>query len=1035
MRLHFLNRKHEVVRFILFTISYFILAKISLTFGITHGNVSPIWIPAGIAIAGMVRWGSPVLPGIWLGTFLVVLTTGLSPLAAALLGIGNCAEAIFFSIMFREYQAEPFSAYHPVQTFRFCVIITSSCLFASTFGALSLYFLGYLPIQALPLNIFTWWLGDVSGIILIAPLLITYQSPFSLAYTDNKWLEVAGYFVVLIPASYLMFQMGAPFLFLIFIIFAVFRFSFFFVFLTLLIGDAVAIWTSLTPDAGIGISTPEHLLSIQLFISITAIVALFLNAVVQGRQQAQQDLQTFIASQEEAIRERTQNLRESEDRFHELFSHMHAGVVIYQAVNNGEDFLISDLNQAVERIEGIKKEDIVGRSVLEVFPGVRDFGLFDILQEVWRTGAPKQFPLSYYIDDTRSGWRDNFVYKLQNGDIVAMYDDVTRQKEAEERLSDTREWLQFTQQTAKAGSWDLDLTTSVQTWNHELYSLFGLPDTAEATMETWTDILHPDDRNAALDRFYQAVDEKVDLWNEFRVLLPDGGYRWIGTAGKTFYDESGKPLRMSGICLDITKRKEAEFALQISEKRLKYTLDAIDDGFWDWDIPSGQTHFNPRWYTMLGYEPDEIPQSLETFLSLLHPDDSERVTTELSAQFHQEGPPYSIEFRLRKKSGDYLWVLSRGKVVVWDSDQKPLRMVGTHTDISHRKAVEEELRESEIRYRSLIENVPDIILVHQAGVIQYVNPAAIQMMGYTQDELIHTPLTRYIAPEYQETIINSIKKRMEGEEIKPYEIEILMKSGDRRSVVVRGTVITYLGTPSSLNVLTDITERKKIENSLRNFNEKLEEEVLRRTEELNKLLREKEVLLKEIHHRVKNNMQVVSSLLFMQARNMKDPEIRNILLESQNRIRSIALVHEELYQSRDFEKIDYSHYLKRIARNIFDTYQVHQSTITLDISSDPVFMPIDKAVPCSLIVNELFSNSLKYSFPNGRGGWIRVSLSCDENYTLIFEDNGIGIPEEISFDTAKTLGFHLIKGLIDQLNGTIRLDRSGGTRYIITFPS
>jgi len=1020
---HFQNKRNEFVRFLLVTITYFILAKICLTFGITHGNVSPLWIPAGIAIAVMVRWGYPVTPGIWLGTFLVVLTTGITPVTAALLGIGNCVEAIIFLVLFRQYQTEPFSMSNPLHIFRLCSIVSISCLFASLFGAFSLHFLGYLPIEALPLNLFTWWLGDFSGIILITPLLITSHRILDPLIQKEKWIEMMGYFIMLIPASYLMFQMGMSYLFLIFIMYAVFRFSFFFVFLTLVVGDVIAIIPAMTAVGGSSFS-PIDLLSIQLFISITALVALFLNAVVVGRLQAIMDLQTFISSQDEAIRERTRDLRESENRFHELFSNMHAGLVIYQAVNDGEDFLISDINHAVERIEGVVKEDIIGHSILEIFPGVKNLGLFDILKEVWKTGVARQFPVSYYADEKRSGWRDNFVYKLQNGDVVAMYDDVTRQKEAEESLNDTREWLQFTQQAAKAGSWDWDMRSSVQTWSHEFYSLFDLPDTAEPTFNTLIDIIHPDDRKPALERSNKAIEEKVDLWNEFRIRLPDGRYRWIGAA-----------VRMSGICLDITKIKEAEEALQKSEERLKYTMEAIDDGYWDWDIPSGQTHFNPRLYTMLGYEPYEFPQSYETFLSLLHPDDHERLNAALSDQFHQVSPLYSIEFRLRKKSGEYLWILSRGKVVVWDDDQKPLRMVGTHTDISHRKEVEDELRESEMRYRSLIDNVPDIILVHHAGIIQYVNPAAIQRMGYTQDELIQTSIIQYIAPEYRETITTALQKRMEGLEIDPYEIEILMKSGERRNVVVRGTSITYLGTLSSLNVLTDITEQKKIENSLRNFNEKLEAEVQRRTEELNKSLREKEVLLKEIHHRVKNNMQVVSSLLFVQARNVKEPEIRNILLESQNRIRSIALVHEELYQSRDFEQIDYSDYLKKIAGHIFETFQINQNQITLEIGSDQVYMPIDKAVPCSLVVNELFSNSLKYSFPNGRSGRIRVSLSRDENYTLVFEDNGIGIPVEITFDTAKTLGFHLIKGLVAQLNGTIHLHRDNGTQYVITFPS
>lgn len=1035
MRFHFLSKRDELIRFLLLTGVYFILALICLTLGITHGNVSPIWIPAGIAVAAMVRWGYQAAPALWLGTFLSVLTTGVSPMTAALLGIGNSLEACVFLFLFRRYQAEPFSASLPLHSFRLCAIIIISCLFASLTGVMALWSQGYLTALAVPLNIFTWWLGDVSGMILIAPLLIMDLPPLRLLIPREKWIEMAVFFLILIPATYLMFQMGVSYLFLVFIMYAVFRFSFPVVFLTLLLGDVMAVSTTIVASGGLRASSVQDLLSIQLFILITAVVALFLHSVVQGRLQAIRDLELFISAQEEMIRERTVDLRESEDRFHELFSHMHAGVVIYRAVNEGEDFLISDLNHAVERIEGVVREEIIGRSVLEVFPGVRSFGLFDVLRDVWKTGESRQFPISYYIDAKRSGWRDNFVYKLQNGDVVAMYDDVTRQREAEERLSETREWLQLTQRAAKAGSWDWDMETSVQTWSQELFSLFELPDTADPSFDTWSALIHPDDRIPTITRMNQAIEEKTDLWIEYRVRMPDGRYRWIGSTGKITYDDEGAPVRMSGISLDISMGKEAEEALKKSEERLKYTLEAINDGYWDWDIPSGATYFNPRWYTMLGYEPYEFDQSYDTFVSLVHPDDRSRLTEVLADHFHHTDTPYSIELRMRKKTGEYVWILSRGRVVVWDGEQKPLRMVGTHTDISHRKKVEEELRESEMRYRSLIDHVPDIILVHHEGMIRYVNPAAIQRMGYRKDELENTPITRYIAPEYLDLVKDAIRKRMAGLDIEPYEIEILMKSGERRNVVVRGTEITYLGQLSSLNVLTDITEQKNIEKSLRNFTGKLEEEVQRRTEELNRSLREKEVLLKEIHHRVKNNMQVVSSLLFVQARNVKEPGIRTILLESQNRIRSIALVHEELYQSRDFEQINYTDYLKRISRHIFETFQANPEQIALDISSDPVFMSIDKAVPCSLVVNELFSNSLKYSFPDGRCGWIRVSITRDENYTLIFEDNGVGIPEDITFDTAKTLGFHLIRGLIDQLNGSVVLERAGTTRYVITFPS
>ncbi len=199
---------------------------------------------------------------------------------------------------------------------------------------------------------------------------------------------------------------------------------------------------------------------------------------------------------------------------------------------------------------------------------------------------------------------------------------------------------------------------------------------------------------------------------------------------------------------------------------------------------------------------------------------------------------------------------------------------------------------------------------------------------------------------------------------------------------------------------------------------------------------EKEILLKEIHHRVKNNMQVVSSLLFMQSRLSDDPRLREILLESQNRVKSIALVHEEVYQSMDLDRIDYTRYLRKIARNIFDTYTVDTRRIGLQLPEETVYLTISKAVPCSLIVNELISNSLKHAFPDNRTGTISIEFRLEEGrYIFIYADDGIGIGSDIPLTSPKTLGLELIQGLVRQLTGTVHIDRERGTRYEIQFPA
>ncbi len=208
-------------------------------------------------------------------------------------------------------------------------------------------------------------------------------------------------------------------------------------------------------------------------------------------------------------------------------------------------------------------------------------------------------------------------------------------------------------------------------------------------------------------------------------------------------------------------------------------------------------------------------------------------------------------------------------------------------------------------------------------------------------------------------------------------------------------------------------------------------------------LKEKEMLLKEIHHRVKNNMQVISSLLLLQSQTAKDEATRLLFRESQNRIRSIALVHEQLYRSDNLNQIEYGGYLKKMFSALFESFGADPHKVVLVIDVSNVMITIEKAVPCSLIVNEQISNSLKHAFPkdkfpNDRNGEIRIGFVLDAasgNYILDYCDNGVGIPEDMDPQKTGTLGMQLIYGLTQQLGGTVTLERDKGVHFTITFPS
>ncbi len=203
---------------------------------------------------------------------------------------------------------------------------------------------------------------------------------------------------------------------------------------------------------------------------------------------------------------------------------------------------------------------------------------------------------------------------------------------------------------------------------------------------------------------------------------------------------------------------------------------------------------------------------------------------------------------------------------------------------------------------------------------------------------------------------------------------------------------------------------------------------------IKKSLQEKEILLKEIHHRVKNNLQIISSLLYLQSNNAIDGKTIELFNESQNRIRSMALIHEELYQSENFVNIEFTDYIKGLISYLFSSYKTKLDTIKTDVQVENVILSIDKAIPCGLIINELISNSLKHAFPNGRKGQIKIKLTSDkQKISLTVEDNGQGLPEELQLKKTKTLGLQLVNTLTKQLKGTIKHQKTKGTKFSITF--
>ncbi len=309
-----------------------------------------------------------------------------------------------------------------------------------------------------------------------------------------------------------------------------------------------------------------------------------------------------------------------------------------------------------------------------------------------------------------------------------------------------------------------------------------------------------------------------------------------------------------------------------------------------------------------------------------------------------------------------------------------------------------EQRGADARFRGLLESAPDgIVVVDANGVIVIVNSQTERMFGYTREELLGQPIEMLVPGRF--------RPRHEGD-----------RSAYASDPHTRPPLRTEQGT-LVMSIIRDITDRRRAE------------------ELIQASLREKEALLREIHHRVKNNLQITSSLLRLQSRQIEDPATRALFDATQDRIRSMALVHEKLYQSTNLSRIDFGEYVKTLGGLLLNSFGVDASTVRLEVDGNGVYLNIDVAVPCGLIVNELLSNALKHAFHDGRGGTIRIGIESDDTRCrLTIADDGVGIPPAVNLDTSPTLGLRLVRGLVEQIGGTIHTVTSHGTDYRISFP-
>jgi len=523
------------------------------------------------------------------------------------------------------------------------------------------------------------------------------------------------------------------------------------------------------------------------------------------------DIEKARLGLEKEIAERLEiekSLRLAEARYRLLFENMGNAVAIYQALDEGEDFVLVDFNRAAENAEQVSKESLIGRKVTLVFPGVEEFGLLEVFRRVWRTGQPELYPVAKYRDERIEGWRENFVYRLPNGDLVAVYSDETERVKAREALKDSEAKYRAIFENAAVGIHLVNEEGRFVDANSVLCHFLGYtPDELNAL--TILDVTHPDDLAASRARLQYLIEGKADSYRlEKRYIRKDGRPVWADLSVSALRGPDGRFQSTIGVVADITEQRR----LREEHRRVfNYSLDLLCvagfDGYFK--------QVNPAWQNTLGWGEQELLK--KQWIEFVHPDD--RPNTEEALRRLMAGETVrSLVNRYQHKDGNYRWISWNSFPVADES-----LIFAVARDVTLQRQAEETLRESEERFRLLYERSPlGYQSLDQHGRVIQVNQAWLDTLGYEKHEVVGRWFGDFLAPESRELFRSRFSRFKELGEVHSVEFRMIRKNGSLLTVSFDGKVAYDSGGKFVRThcIMTDIDERKRAEEALRESEEK-----------------------------------------------------------------------------------------------------------------------------------------------------------------------------------------------------------------------